>query len=72
MSGNMAATRSAATGRPPNIPLWCVQTLLALVFVSTAWAKLMGKPEMVALFTAVGSGQWFRARRVRAKIRGEE
>jgi putative oxidoreductase len=60
MSGNMAATRSAATGRPRDIRLWCVQTLLALVFVSASWAKLMGKPEMVALFTAVGLGQWFR------------
>jgi hypothetical protein len=29
--------------------LWCVQAFLALVFVSASWAKLMGKPEMVAL-----------------------
>ena len=60
MSGNIAATRSAPAGRSLNILLWCVQAVLALVFVSTAWAKLMGKPEMVALFTAVGLGQWFR------------
>ena len=60
MSGNMAATRGAATGRPLNILLWCVQTLLALEFVGVSSAKLMGKPEMVALFTAVGIGQWFR------------
>jgi putative oxidoreductase len=60
MSGNMAATRSAATGRPLNILLWCVQTLLGLEFVGVSSAKLMGMPEMVALFTAVGIGQWFR------------
>lgn len=56
----IALARSAATGRPLDILLWCVQAFLALVFVSTSWAKLMGKPEMVALFTAVGFGQWFR------------
>jgi putative oxidoreductase len=60
MSGSMAATRSAATGRPLNILLWCVQALLALEFVGVSSAKLMGNPEMVALFTAVGIGQWFR------------
>jgi uncharacterized membrane protein YphA (DoxX/SURF4 family) len=37
-----------------------VQAFLALVFVSACWAKLLGKQEMVALFSAVGSGQWFR------------
>ena len=50
----------AATGRPLDIVLWCVQALLALVFVNASWAKLTGKPEMIALFTAVGVGQWFR------------
>jgi putative oxidoreductase len=60
MSGNMAATRGAATGRSLNILLGCVQTLLALEFVGVSSAKLMGMPEMVALFTAVGVGQWFR------------
>jgi putative oxidoreductase len=60
MSGDIAAARGAARGRRLNILLWCVQALLALVFVSTSWAKLMGKPEMVALFTAVDFGQWFR------------
>ena len=34
--------------------------MLALEFVGVSSAKLMGKPEMVALFTAVGIGQWFR------------
>ena len=43
-----------------NILLWCLQALLALEFVGVSSAKLMGMPEMVALFTAVGLGQWFR------------
>ena len=60
MSGHVAAIRGAATGRTINVLLWCVQALLAFVFVNAAWAKLAGNPEMVALFTAVGSGQWFR------------
>ena len=60
MSGSIAATRGTATGRPLNVLLWCVQALLAFVFVNASWAKLMGMPEMVALFDAVGVGQWFR------------
>lgn len=52
------AARGAATGRRLDILLWCVQILLALVFLNTSVAKLTGSPEMVALFTAVGSGQW--------------
>jgi putative oxidoreductase len=60
MPPNIAVARSAATGRPLDILLWCVQALLALVFVNASWAKLMGNPEMVALVSAVGFGQWFR------------
>jgi hypothetical protein len=45
---------------PLDILLRCVQVTLALVFVGASWAKLVGKPEMVALFSAVGVGQWFR------------
>jgi putative oxidoreductase len=52
--------RRTAAGRPLDLLLWCVQAFLALVFVSASWAKLTGKPEMVALFSAVGSGQGFR------------
>jgi putative oxidoreductase len=59
-SANVAAARGAAKGRPLNTLLWCVQAFLALVFVGAAWAKLTGTPEMVALFAAVGFGQWFR------------
>jgi uncharacterized membrane protein YphA (DoxX/SURF4 family) len=43
-----------------NVALWVLQGLLALAFVGAASGKLLGKPEMVALFDAIGIGQWFR------------
>src|SRR5258708_560346 len=51
---------SNTPGKGLNIALWVVQGLLALAFVGAASGKLLGKPEMVALFEAVGVGQWFR------------
>lgn len=60
MSVNIAVARGAATARTRDILLWCVQALLALVFVNASWAKLTGNPEMVELFAAVDVGQWFR------------
>lgn len=60
MSGDVAAARGAATRRARDILLWCVQAVLALLFVNASLAKLTGQPEMVALFSAVGLGQWFR------------
>jgi putative oxidoreductase len=60
-----ALTPAAARARAPqrngaNIALWVLQAVLALAFVGAAFGKLLGKPEMVALFEAVGVGQWFR------------
>ena len=60
-----ALTPAAAPARVPqrkgaNIALWVLQALLALAFAGAASGKLLGKPEMVALFEAVGLGQWFR------------
>jgi putative oxidoreductase len=50
----------AAPPKGANIALWVVQAFLALAFLGAASGKLLGKPEMVALFEAVGIGQWFR------------
>jgi hypothetical protein len=47
-------------GKALNIALWCVQVLLALAFAGAASGKLLGKPEMVGLYDAIGIGQWFR------------
>jgi putative oxidoreductase len=60
-----ALTPAAVSTRAPqskgaNIALWVLQALLALAFLGAASGKLLGKPEMVALFEAVGAGQWFR------------
>ena len=60
MSRDIAAPRGVSTWRPLGILLWCVQAFLTLVFVNASLAKLTGKPEMIALFTAVGFGQWLR------------
>ena len=50
----------AAPGKALNITLWMLQVLVALVFVGAAAGKLVGSADMIALFDAVGIGQWFR------------
>ena len=39
---------------------WGVRILLALAFGAAGISKLAGVPQMVAVFDAVGFGQWFR------------
>jgi putative oxidoreductase len=51
---------SAAPGKALNVALWMLQALAAVAFVAAGSGKLLGTPEMVALFDAVGLGQWFR------------
>jgi putative oxidoreductase len=43
-----------------NIVLWTLQVLVALAFVAAGSGKLFGSADMVALFGAIGIGQWFR------------
>ena len=50
----------AAPGKASNITLWTLQVLVALAFVAAAAGKLLGSTDMIALFDAVGVGQWFR------------
>ena len=50
----------ATTGKAPNIALWTLQVLVALAFVAAGSGKLLGSADMIALFDAVGIGQWFR------------
>jgi len=42
------------------IALWGVQVALAGMFLLTGGSKLAGAAAMVALFDAIGVGQWFR------------
>ena len=42
------------------IALWGLQVGLATLFLFAGGSKLAGAPAMVALFEAIGIGQWFR------------
>lgn len=60
-AGRSGHTNDQAGGRSSaNAGLWVVQVVLAGMFLMSAYGKLSGAPEMVALFDAVGLGQWFR------------
>src|SRR5438034_10412492 len=50
----------AAPGKALHVTLWTLQVLVALAFVGAAAGKLLGSADMIALFDAVGVGQWFR------------
>jgi putative oxidoreductase len=50
----------ATPGKALNIVLWTLQVLVALAFVAAGSGKLLGSADMVALFDAIGIGQWFR------------
>lgn len=51
---------SSANHKALNIGLWVVQVLVAAMFFKAGGNKLMGNPQMVGLFEAIGIGQWFR------------
>jgi putative oxidoreductase len=55
------ATHGVATpGKASNIAFWTLQVLAALAFLAAGLGKLLGSADMIALFNAVGIGQWFR------------
>jgi putative oxidoreductase len=54
------ALATATPGKALNIALGTLQALVALVFVAAGSGKLLGNQDMIALFDAVGIGQWFR------------
>ena len=62
MSLSVALTQSSPVrrGRAALIALWTVQVALAGMFLLAGGSKLVGAPAMVALFNAIGLGQWFR------------
>ncbi len=62
---NVPSTESVRTpphdgARSKNIGLWVLQATLAAMFAMSGVFKLTGASAMVALFDAVGIGQWFR------------
>jgi putative oxidoreductase len=60
MSTAESPTQPVRRGRAGLIALWAVQIALAAMFLLAGGSKLLGTPPMVALFNAVGIGQWFR------------
>jgi putative oxidoreductase len=53
-------TPALPRGRAALVALWLTQIALAGLFLFSGGLKLTGAPELVALFDAIGIGQWFR------------
>jgi putative oxidoreductase len=51
---------SGSTGKIINVGLWILQIAAAGMFLMVGFFKLSGDPQLVALFDAIGFGQWFR------------
>jgi uncharacterized membrane protein YphA (DoxX/SURF4 family) len=56
----MHQTLSVSRGRAGLIALWLTQVAVAGMFLLSGGLKLAGAPQLVALFDAIGIGQWFR------------
>jgi putative oxidoreductase len=54
------SAHSRQQARWKRITAWSLQILAALFFLGAGIAKLTGNEEMVAEFTRMGLGQWFR------------
>jgi len=53
-------TPALPRGRVALVALWLTQIALAGMFLFSGGLKLTGAPALVALFDAIGIGQWFR------------
>ena len=51
---------SGSNAKIVNIVLWVLQIGAAGMFLMVGFLKLSGNPQLVALFEAIGLGQWFR------------
>src|SRR5882724_3503387 len=56
----LVAAEVARPSKPWHVTLWVLQVLAAAMFLFAGYLKLAGSPDMVALFEAIGAGQWFR------------
>lgn len=56
----LVAAGVARPSKPWHVTLWVLQVLAAAMFLFAGYLKLSGSPDMVALFQAIGVGQWFR------------
>jgi len=53
-------TPAVPRGRVALVALWITQVAVAGMFLFVGSLKLIGAPELVALFDAIGVGQWLR------------
>jgi putative oxidoreductase len=53
-------TRRGSTVTAWNITLWVLQVLITAIFLLSGGTKVVGVPQIVALFDQIGFGQWFR------------
>jgi uncharacterized membrane protein YphA (DoxX/SURF4 family) len=62
LSTSITANQTPAIprGRVALVALWLAQIALAAMFMLSGGLKLTGAPQLVALFDAIGIGQWFR------------
>lgn len=65
-TAHLNSTRGAATTRPDRsrrlrtTGAWTVQVVLASQFAAGGALKLINDPQMLAMFTGIGAGQWLR------------
>ena len=57
---SVSRSRPICPSRIGLIALWGLHVALAALFLLAGGAKLAGAPSMVAVFEAIGAGQWFR------------
>ena len=55
-----SAPTVSSRSRGLTVALWVVSVATAGMFLMAGTPKLAGAPQMVALFGAIGAGQWFR------------
>jgi putative oxidoreductase len=52
--------RVATSRKSTTVLSWLLRGLVALAFLAAGGSKLIAAPAMVAMFAAIGVGQWFR------------
>jgi hypothetical protein len=57
---NSTNLRASRTPRHITFIIRALRALLGAMFITSGMGKLTGTPEMVALFNAIGAGEWFR------------
>ena len=57
---SVSGSRSGSIAKIINVLLWILQIGAAGMFLMVGFLKLSGNPQLVALFEAIGLGQWFR------------